>query len=116
MKALKKFGLLGLVAPLLFSFLFSLDVIAAGEGKVVTIRVLEIPKSTLTPSRISIVEEGKIRNIDLLPFKWHSTEQDKNLETINNLIDQYLKAGFKIETSNAAYNGLTVISTYILTK
>jgi hypothetical protein len=93
--------------------------VVAEEGNVVTIRIYEAAKGSTLPTRIIIVEDGKSRVIELEPYNWKAPEQNKNLETINGVLEQYKKAGFKIESGIAmpivSNNSQTVI-TYILTK
>ena len=116
MKPLKKFALLGLVAPLLFSLLSFTNAVAV-EGKVVTIRSYETCKACMGGSpKIQIIEEGQSRVIELEKFNSQNPEQNKNLETLYNLIEQFVKAGYKVETSNSGVAANFMITTYILTK
>src|SRR5688572_24742956 len=100
MKLLKKSILLSLVATLLFSLLSFTNAVA-GEGKVVTIRVYEVPKGTTVKPKIIIIEEGTSRIVELERYDKYNPGLDKNLETLNNLLEQYNKTGFKIENATA---------------
>ncbi|MBK0403624.1 hypothetical protein I5M27_11555 [Adhaeribacter sp. BT258] len=110
MKTLKKFALLGLVAPLLFSLLSFTNAVA-GEGSLVAIKVYE--KSG--KDRIAIYADEEVTEIKLENGS-DNVSRDKNLATISKTIEQYLKEGYKIQaTSSADFNG-HIATTYILTK
>ncbi|MBK0403625.1 hypothetical protein I5M27_11560 [Adhaeribacter sp. BT258] len=108
MKLLKKSILLSLVAPLLFSLLSFTN--AVGGGEVVTIRVYEEGAT----GSIIIYSNGTTSKTKL-----DTSSRDKVVTTISQTLEQYLKAGFKVETSNSAHTGSTntgIMTTYILTK
>ncbi|MFC5270983.1 hypothetical protein [Adhaeribacter terreus] len=110
MKALKKFALLGLVAPLLFSLLSFTNV---GGGEIVTIRMYGLGFSD---PRIVVSSKEKSTEIQLERFKNNAAE-NKNMELLSRTLEQHYKEGYKIETSDVAFiNGTGLISTYILTK
>lgn len=115
MKTLKKFALLGLLAPLLFSLLSFTNAVA-GEGKVVTIKIYESCKACGGIAKIQVVEDGKSRFIELELHKPNNPELNKNAETINNLLDQYYNVGYKIASSQSLGNDRGSLTTYILTK
>ena len=111
MKPLKKSILLSLVAPLLFSLLSFTNAVAEG-GSLVTIKVYETCKICGGSAKIQVIEEGKSRFIELEKYDAKAPEQNKNAETIHNLLEQYYKAGYKI----GGTNGAGALTTYILTK
>ncbi|MBK0403626.1 hypothetical protein I5M27_11565 [Adhaeribacter sp. BT258] len=116
MKLLKKSILLSLGAPLLFSLLSFTNAIA-GEGKVVTIRVYETCKlcGSWSP-KIQVVEDGNSRIIALEKFEPKQPELSKNLETINTVLEEYIKKDYKISAFTSEAAATFMITTYILTK
>jgi hypothetical protein len=108
MKFLKKFALLGLVAPLLFSLLSFTNVVA-GEGNVVTIRVVE-PRLGYGKPSVFISTSKETKNVDFDNAKVNL------IEVVTGQLEQYYKEGYKIETSNATGTDAGRITTYILTK
>lgn len=109
MKQLKKFALLGLVAPLLFLLLSFTNAVAGNE--IVTIRIYGIGFSD---PRIVISSKEKSTEIKLEKFK-DNASNNKNMELLSNTLEQHYKVGFKIESSNAVFiNGTGMITTYIL--
>lgn len=104
------------IAPLLLMLLSFTNAIA-GEGKVVTIRIYETSNGGNIQPKIQIIEEGKSRQIELEKFAFKTPDQNKNLEKINNLLEDYIKSGYKIETSNSVELVTQfIVTTYILTK
>ena len=106
MNLLKKFALLGFVAPLLFTLLSFTQ--APGKD-VVTIRIYEIVSMK---DRVEIYANGKLTE--------RSLEKGTNVtEITSKTLEQYFNEGYRIETSNAVFaqvSGGGTITTYILTK
>src|SRR4051812_33240711 len=110
MNSLKKFALIGLVAPLLFSLLSFTNAVA-GIGDLVTVRVHE---SISNDPKIIIASKGESKTINLEKGKTIVT--DRNTTIISNTLEQYNKEGYKVETSNTIWLSGSLITTYILTK
>lgn len=111
MKLLKKFGLLFLVLPLLFSLVSFTNAIA--DNEIITIRVYDIGFSD---PRIVISSKEKSTEIPLEKFK-NKASENKNMEILARTLEQHYKEGYKLETSDAVFiNGNGLITTYILTK
>jgi hypothetical protein len=117
MKSLKKFALLGLVAPLLFSLLSFTN--AAVEGK--EIIIIKIYERGADEPRIVISTKEKSTRINLEKYKTYAMiepTEEKNMVTIINTLEQHYKEGYKIESTHSIYreNGGEIVTTYILTK
>ena len=103
MKALKKFALLGLVAPLLLSVLTISKAVAGSD--ILIIRVYE--------SKMIIATKDKATEVPL------DKSINRNLVILSQTLEDYYKEGYKLESSNAMYAatyGGGTITTYILTK
>ena len=127
MKALKKFALLGLVAPLVFALL-SFNAIAGND--IVIIRTYEFGG---VDTKIVISAKEKSSEVALEKAKNNAAidaTNQRNMNTIAATLEQFYKEGYKIESTNsvaavASYflganggmvPGPTLITTYILTK
>ena len=111
MKFLKKFALLGLLAPLLFSLLsFTTE---GGDKEVLIIRVYE---NSYHP-RITITSKDKTTLVELEKEK-NEGAKDKNLEVATRTLERYLSEGYRMESSNSVINSNNNLhtTTYILTK
>lgn len=114
MKLLKKYLLLSLVA-LLLSFTNA----TAEGGEVVIIKVQEACNGCSKKlAKMIITENSTTKEVELLTG-FNSPDTNKNSETISIALNQYIKAGYKIEssTSEVLEQPHTVVrTTYILTK